>query len=105
MDAGGNISVDDSVVARLKLVRFDNPERLVPEGDSLLAASPEAALLDVDPEETRLIPESIELSNVDAIRGLLELIDVTRGYEAYMRAMRQVDGTVQTAIREVGGTT
>ena len=35
--------------------------------------------------------------------GLIELIDVARGYEAYMRAMSQIDGSVQMAIEQVGG--
>jgi len=105
LDAGGGVSVDDAVVGRLRLVRFDAPERIVPEGTALYAAPADAVPVDVDPGETQLVPGSIELANVDAVQGLLELIDVARGYEAYMQAMRQVDGTIETAIAQVGGTT
>ena len=103
-DASGGVSVDDTPVGRLRLVRFDAPERLTPEGTALYVAPADAAPADVDPGETQLVPGSIELANVDAVRGLLELIDVARGYEAYMQAMRQVDGTIETAIAQVGGT-
>jgi flagellar basal-body rod protein FlgF len=99
------VSLGDAPVGRLRLVRFDAPERLVPEGTALYAAPADMAPADVDAGETQLVPGSIELANVDAVQGLLELIDVARGYEAYMQAMRQVDGTIETAIQQVGGTT
>lgn len=105
VDADGGIAVDDAHVATLRLVQFAEPERLLPQGGSLFAATPDAVPLDVDRGETRIVSEAIELSNVDAIKGLLELINVARGYEAYIRAMQQVDGTVETAIERVGGTT
>jgi flagellar basal-body rod protein FlgG len=105
IDAHGGVSVDDAPVGRLRLVRFDAPERLVPEGTALYAAPADMAPADVDVGETQLVPGSIELANVDAVQGLLELIDVARGFEAYMQAMRQVDGTIETAIAQVGGTT
>ena len=104
IDASGGVSIDDAPVARLRLVRFDAPERLVPEGAALYAAPADGVPADVDAGETQLVPGSIELANVDAVQGLLELIDVARGYEAYMQAMRQVDGTIETAIAQGGGT-
>jgi flagellar basal-body rod protein FlgG len=105
IDGLGQIAVDDVPAARLRVVQFAAPERLVPEGDSVHAAPGDAVAAPIDPGETQLVPEAIELSNVNAVQGLLELIDVTRGYEAYMQALRQVDGTIETAIVQVGGTT
>lgn len=104
IDAAGEVRVDDAQVATLRMVRFDDAERVLdPIGRGVFAAAPEAKPRPIDATETTLVPRGIELSNVSVVEGLLELVDVSRGYEAYMRAMQQVDGTVETAIREVGG--
>ncbi len=104
IDTDGGIHVDGSRIGTLRLVRFENAERvLTPEGGGLFARIDAAEPEPIDTHETQLAPKAVELSNVNAVEGLLELIDVSRGYEAYMRAMQQVDGTIETAIREVGG--
>jgi flagellar basal-body rod protein FlgG len=105
IDSGGGISVDGAPTAQLRLVDFADPGVLVPEGSALFAAPPDAAPIEQTPgtTPTTLIQGALEAANVDAIKGLIELIDVTRGYETYMRAVRQVDETVQRAITDVGG--
>ena len=104
IDTAGGIHVDGVRAGALRLVRFAEVEHaVVPQGGGLFARTEDAVPASIDAAETELVPKAIELSNVNAVEGLLELIDVARGYEAYMRAMQQVDGTVETAIREVGG--
>jgi flagellar basal-body rod protein FlgF len=104
IDTGGGITVDGARRGSLRVVTFTDTGVLAPQGGSLFAvANPEAAPVDADLAETRVLQGSIEAANVDAIRGLLELIDVARGYEAYMQAVQQVDGTVETAIQQVAG--
>jgi flagellar basal body rod protein FlgG len=102
IDAAGRVSVDGAQRAALRVVRFADAEAVIPEGGALFAAEAEAQVIEVDPAETQLIQGSIENANVDVIKGLLELINVSRGYEAYMRAMQQVDGSIQVAIQQVG---
>jgi flagellar basal-body rod protein FlgF len=104
IDTGGGITVDGARRGSLRVVTFTDTGVLVPQGGSLFTvANPEAAPVDADLAETRVLQGSTEAANVDAIRGLLELIDVARGYEAYMQAVQQVDGTVETAIQQVAG--
>jgi flagellar basal-body rod protein FlgF len=105
IDANGGISVDGTRASGLRLVRFPGEQDLVPEGQSLFAPVEDVRPVEMQPGETQVLQGSIEDANVDAIRGLLELIDVARGYEAYMKAMQQVDSTVETAIEQVAGTT
>jgi flagellar basal-body rod protein FlgG len=104
IDTNGTIAVDGVQAAKLRVVAFADLAALAPEGAALFTANGEAAPTDVDPSETQVIQGSIELANVDMIRGLVELIDVSRGYETYMRAIQEVNGTLQTAIQEVAGT-
>jgi flagellar basal-body rod protein FlgG len=105
IETDGAVRVDGVRVGALRLVGFEDAERVLrPEGGGLFTRVGDVVPQAIDRGETRVAPKAIELSNVNAVEGLLELIDVARGYEAYMRAMQQVDGTVETAIREVGGT-
>ena len=45
----------------------------------------------------------IELSNVNAVKVMTEMIEVTRGYEAYQKMIRAEDEMTAKAIKEVGG--
>ena len=45
---------------------------------------------------------SIELSNVDAIRVMTEMIEVLRGYESYQKVIRTIDDVTSKLINEVG---
>jgi len=104
IDAGGGILVDGDPSGRLRVVAFPDPAMLVPVGgSSFMKTDVEIVPEDVDLAGTRVLQGSIEGANVDAIRGMLDLIDVARGYEAYMQAVQQVDDTMQTAVQQVGG--
>jgi len=103
IDANGGIWVDGNRMATLRLVRITDPQAVIPEGGALFAARPQAPVVGTDPVETRLVQGSVEEANIDVVKGLLDLIDVARGYETYMRAMQQVDASVQMAIQQVAG--
>jgi flagellar basal-body rod protein FlgG len=98
----GTVSVDGAPVGRLKLVGFGEDPALVAEGSSLFAPAPGAAAVPLDPAAVRLAPEALEGANVDAVAGMIELVDVTRGFETYMRAIESLDGLMARAIDEVG---
>ncbi len=44
----------------------------------------------------------VELSNVDAIRVMTEMIDVLRGYESYQKIIQSIDDVSSKAINDVG---
>jgi flagellar basal body rod protein FlgG len=52
--------------------------------------------------ETRVVPASIEGANVDAVRGLVDLVELTRGFESYMKALQRLDETTERSISDVG---
>jgi flagellar basal-body rod protein FlgF len=47
----------------------------------------------------------LEMSNVEAVHGMVEMIEILRGYESYQRVIRAVDDVNQKSISEVGRTT
>ena len=98
----GTVSLDGAPVGRLKVVSFGDKPQLVAEGNSLFAPARGAAANPLDATATHLAPESVEAANVDAVSGMIELVDVTRGFETYMRAIERLDGITSRAINEVG---
>ncbi len=97
----GSIRLDDAPTGRLRLVSFGPEPRLVPEGGALWKAEG-AAGTTIDAAQVSVQQGALEHANVDAVEGLVELIEVSRGYEAYTRAITRLDEIAQKAINEVG---
>ena len=98
----GTIAVDGINAGRLKVVAFGEHPALDPEGATLFAARPGVTPTPLDAAQVRLHPGAIEAANVDPVAGMIELVDVSRGFETYMHAMRRLDEVVQRAITDVG---
>jgi flagellar basal-body rod protein FlgG len=97
----GQIAVDGSPVAKLKLVGFGEHPAVVPEGAALFAPVPGAVPQPVD-ARTRVEQGAIEGANVDAVSGMIELVEVARGFEQYTHAMARIDEVNQRSINDVG---
>jgi flagellar basal-body rod protein FlgG len=46
----------------------------------------------------------LEMSNVEAVRSMTEMIEILRGYESYQRVIRSIDEANAKSINEVGRT-
>jgi flagellar basal-body rod protein FlgG len=98
----GTVTVDRIPTGRLKLVSFGERPRLVPEGSALYAPLPNTEPVPIEATAVRLQPGATEASNADAVTSLVELVEVARGYESYMQAMRRLDEITERTINDVG---
>jgi flagellar basal-body rod protein FlgF len=98
----GTVTVDKAQVGRLKLVGFGDHPNLVPEGASVYAPGPNDVAAPLPAEQVRVQSEAVEGANVDAVSSMIELVDVTRGFETYMRAVERLDQLAERAINDVG---
>ena len=103
VDREGNISVDGKAVDSLRIVDFDRPYKLSKIADTLF--KPAANAGEKKAEDFEVSQGFIELSNVDAVKMMTEMIEVLRGYETYQKVIRSVDDANSKAINEVGKTT
>ena len=101
VDKEGNISVDGKQVDTLRIVDFAEPQSLQKVGNSLFAS--------VNPTPSEITGEGftvnqgfLELSNVEPIRVMTEMLEVLRGYESYQKVIQSVDEVTSKAIDEVG---
>ena len=56
----------------------------------------------IDATATHVEQGSLEAANIDAVKGMIELVEVSRGFEQYMHAMQRLDEIAQRSINEVG---
>ncbi len=98
----GRILVDNSEVGRLKLVGFGDQPALLPEGAALFAPAPGATPQPIEASDVHLESGAIEGANIEAVSGMVELVEVSRGFETYMHAIKRLDEIAQKSISDVG---
>ena len=97
----GTVTVNGSEVERLRIVDFTQSHALEKAGHNYYRALKPNALKELD-EGLKVSQGYLELSNVDTIRMMTEMIEVLRGYESYQKMMRSVDDMNAKLINEVG---
>ena len=104
VDEEGNISVDGNRVDSLRLVDFPQPYRLTKVSETRFKPT-DSRSGETQVENVRVSQGFIELSNVDAVKMMTEMIEVLRGYESYQKIIRSVDEVNSRAINEIGKST
>lgn len=95
------MTVDGKQVDRLRIVDFTQSHALEKAGHNYYSALKPRSLEELD-EDLRVSQGFLELSNVDTIRMMTEMIEVLRGYESYQKMMRSVDDMNAKLINDVG---
>lgn len=95
----GTILVDDAPVGQLHLVTAP-PDQLRKEGQGrYLALTPPAPL---EGGLTTVREGMLEEANIDAVRGMMDLLLIQRAYATNVEAMRTLDGVLGTVVSDVG---
>jgi len=97
----GFVTVDGSQVDRLRIVDFTNASGLEKAGHNIYRAVNPRTLQNMD-EDISVNQGFLELSNVDVVRMMTEMIEVLRGYESYQKTMRSIDEMNAKLINDVG---
>ena len=95
--ADGSVSADDNPIGKLELARFA-PAQMKREGGSLFSATGRPLI--GDPPKVR--SGMLESSNVNIVRGVVDLVKVSRTYEALMRMIQGYHDIESRAARELG---
>jgi flagellar basal-body rod protein FlgF len=88
------------VIDRLKLVDFENIREIKKEGDSLYRET-ELSGPPLPAAEAKVVQGFLEKSNVNAVREMVDMIEVQRSYEANQKAIITHSDTLGRLINEV----
>ena len=98
IDPEGNVSVDGEFVDRLQVVDFLKPYKLMKLGNSMFV--PSDPNLTAEPVESPTIRSgTLEMSNVSVVTEMVNLIAITRAYQANQKVMMAQDATIGNAIQ------
>lgn len=100
VDETGQVTADGSALGQLLVVDPPAVERLTKEGGTRFVPPPDLALVPATKAKVR--QGVLELSNVNPVLTLVEMIDALRVYEAAQRASRGLDETLGRAVNDVG---
>ncbi len=88
------------VIDKLKIVDFENIRELKKEGESLYRET-EYSGPALPAEDYKVVQGFLEKSNVNAVREMVDMIEVQRSYEANQKAMLAHDQELGRLINEV----
>ncbi|MEA3279827.1 MAG: flagellar basal-body rod protein FlgF [Thermodesulfobacteriota bacterium] len=100
VDAKGNIVVDGSVVATIKVVDF--PQSSLEKAGNTRFTTLDPMNKGETAEGVNVKQGYVEHSNVNIIRMMTDMIDTLRGYESYQKIIRSLNDIDSKAINELG---
>ncbi|MFI4918174.1 MAG: flagellar hook-basal body protein [Legionellales bacterium] len=99
LNAQGAVFIEHRQVNQLNIMQFNQPEQLRYVGNGLYqtneSPTPSAS-------NTRVLQGFIEQSNVKSIDEMMDLVKISRHFEASQRVMRTADSLLATAINQLG---
>ncbi len=97
----GHFFVDETDAGKLDVVTFEAPEKLERMGRNYYKATPAAGA--PTPVDTVNIAQGyLELSNVNTLEDMINLIDLHRAYELQQKTLQAVDHLDDRAVNSVG---
>jgi flagellar basal-body rod protein FlgF len=96
----GTISTPNGDRGKLRIVRFPNPSQLTQQGDSLWAA-PAGVTPQVADATTRAVQGALEKSNVQAVREINRMMEITRAYSNVSNMQQRTDELRRKAIEKL----
>lgn len=104
--ADGTISASNALGqigdrGKLRLVTFANPNQLTPQGDSVWSAGDGVAPQVATTATTRAVQGALEKSNVQAVREMNRMLEVTRAYTTVSSMQQRTDELRRKAIEKL----
>lgn len=96
----GEIYVDSNYIDKIKLVDFEDKKMLRKVGDNLY----DVANTSVKKKEFEgsVLQGALETSNINTVREMIEMINITRTYEVNQKVLQSNDSTLEKAVNIVG---
>jgi len=101
MDLEGGVHMDKALGDQIAVVDFANPQGLTTKGNSLYAATPSSGQ-EIEAPATKVREGEIEESNLDPTAEMVQLVNIQRSFEAYLKVLETFAAKDQKVIDEIG---
>jgi flagellar basal-body rod protein FlgF len=99
VEPDGSIYQGGQIVDKLKIKDFSDATKLRKFGSNLVTVDGDAG----EKSFTGIVTQGfVELSNVNIVKEMVDMIAVTRSYEASQKLLQAQDGTLEKVVNEVG---
>ncbi len=99
IDRAGNIYVDGENAAQIQVTDFENYDYLAKYGENLYDPVEGATQ---QPAEAQVYEGYLEASNVETVSEMVEMISVSRQYEANQKIIQTMDESLESAVTSLG---
>ncbi len=99
IDSLGVVYQNDIAVAQIGVVDFENYDYLEKYGENLFDVVPGGQIIASD---ARVEQGCLEMSNVNIVTEMVDMITITRAYEANQKIITTIDETLDKAVNTVG---
>lgn len=99
IDADGTIYQNDAAVGQIGIVDFQDYNYLHKYGENLFDLVEGGTAIDA---AARIEQGCLEMSNVNIVSEMVEMITITRAYEANQKVIQTVDTAIDKAVNTVG---
>lgn len=97
ISGSGAVSVDGESVGRLQVVEASDLTKLQRTEGTRFVDKGGAGMSPVD--SVQVVPESVEMPNVNVVDAMVDLINAQRSFEAYTKSAQTIDVLNDTALR------
>jgi flagellar basal-body rod protein FlgF len=98
----GIVNVDGIFSGRIQLTEFRAPQRLLREGANLYAASEAVSEASAESADTTVTQSYLEMSNVNVVSQMTEMVMGIRNYEANQKVIQTHDALTGMLIERIG---
>jgi len=100
INSDGSVVQGTTQLGQLSIQKFSNPAALLPSAGGLFVAGASAGKTAVDKPE--LMQGYLEQSNVQPLREMVDLVIISRAYEANQKMITSIDQQMQKALEALG---
>ncbi len=99
IDRDGTITVDGAVTDKLKITDFTDYDYIIKVGDNMYTVVDGATEKQA---EGTVLQGYTEQSNVNVVSEMVDMITITRAYEANQKVIKAMDSMMDKAVNQVG---
>jgi len=99
VDSQGFITQNDQIVARVGYVDIENYDYIAKFGENLYDLVPGGRVI---ASNANVNSGVLETSNVNIVSEMVDMITITRAYEANQKIIQTIDSTLDKAVNQVG---